>query len=911
MNTPTSGPAGRQLRTSFFLLMRGLMRRLLRGLFASLLLASGLAHAQLIDEIELQREGRDAVMHIRFATPVQLLHALSGSAADNTLIIYRVLPTQQTLNLGPAERRLPPKAMGTNLPGITITDQPSSDRTSDERRLRMSLTKGVSHSVRSGRDTRTIDVVLSGLGRELPDPVEAELPPAHGLLRVTLEASEQPGVLSAAIPAALQDVNVFTSRRVVNGRTLYETHLGPFATRAEAESALRAVKSRFPQAAITMEDAPAVAAVQAPVATPVPQLPAAVLPLPPVPAVVAAAPAAPTAPASAPAAAVEPTPAPPAVTPAPPAPAASVPEASVPPTPPVPPATSAPAAPAVASPPLTDAQLEQQAQTLLRAAQASLTAGAHAEALDTLGKLLDLPPNGASRQAQALIGQARLKLGDSARARVEFETFLRLYPSGADSDRVRADLASLASAAPVVAANDKAAERARANTTSTLTGSVSTYYYGGQSKVRTQEFQDSPIGGLPQLVSESTLSDTDQSLLVTATDVNWRQRDANADQRFVFRDSYSKDFNRPEKSRNRLSALYYDHKSFALGTNVRLGRQSPLGGGVLGRFDGVQGGYIFKPRWKVNAVVGQPADKLLDTHRYFYGASVDAEALTPHLGGSLYFMEQKVDGLVDRRAVGTEMRYFNGGLSLSGQLDQDILLKGLNIASMQGTWQLEGGTVFNTLLDRRKTPLLMLGNALFFGGGTATRMGDLLAAGATPESLRQQVRDTTADATQASMGVTTPLSTKWQLGVDVRYTNIGAIAPVQDLLPQGQPSSGDIWSAGLQFIGSNLYSARDTHVVIANFITGPTFQGQLLSYHNSSVLTTGWQLEPSFKYYRQTTSDQVTSTRWSPGLRVTWRVQQSWVLESELSMESSKTTSALRNEASTRTYYYLGGRFDF
>jgi hypothetical protein len=34
--------------------------------------------------------------------------------------------------------------------------------------------------------------------------------------------------------------------------------------------------------------------------------------------------------------------------------------------------------------------------------------------------------------------------------------------------------------------------------------------------------------------------------------------------------------------------------------------------------------------------------------------------------------------------------------------------------------------------------------------------------------------------------MTTPLSTKWQLGVDVRYTNIGAIAPVADLLPQLQ-----------------------------------------------------------------------------------------------------------------------------
>ncbi len=836
-----------------------------RLLAAMLLLAAGAARAQLIDEIEIVREANDAVMHVRFATPVQLLHAMSGSKADYTLVIYRVLPTQQTLNLGPAERRLPPRVQGTSLPGITVTDLPSSERGSDERRLQVRLSTGVSHSVRSGRDTRTIDVVLSGLARQLPHAADTDLPAAAAAqLRVTLEASEQAGVLSAAIPAALQNANVYTSRRVVNGRVLYETHVGPFATRAEAESALRALRGRFPQAAITTEDAPALMTATAPVPTAVPALAAAATtaaPTPPVPA----------APASAPA--------------------------------------TAPAPPAAAPPP-TDAELDQQAQALLRSAQAALAAGATADAVDTLGKLLDLPPNSATRPAQRLIAQARAKLGDSARARAEYEAFLRLYPSGADSDAARAELAALAPAPVPVAAAEP-----RSTRTATLSGSLSTYYYGGQSKVRTQEFQDSPIAGLPQLVTESTLSDTDQSLLVSSVDINWRQRDADADQRFVFRDSYSKDFNRPEKSRNRLSALYYDHKSFALGTQVRLGRQSPLGGGVLGRFDGVQGSYSFKPRWKVGAVAGQPADKLLDTRRYFYGASVDAEALTPKLGGSLYLIEQKVDGLVDRRALGTEMRYFDGGLSLSGQLDQDILLKGLNIASLQGTWQREGGTVFNLLLDRRKTPLLMLGNALFFGGGTATRMGDLLAAGATPETLRQQVRDTTADATQGSIAVTTPLSPKWQMGVDLRYTNIGAIAPVVDLLPQGQPSSGDIWSAGLQFIGSNLYSARDTHVLITNFITGPTFQGQLLSYHNSSLLLAGLQLEPSFKFYRQTTSqaagDTVTSTRWTPGLRVTWRPVSTVALESELSMENSKTTSAMRNETSTRTYYYLGGRFDF
>ena len=143
--------------------------------------------------------------------------------------------------------------------------------------------------------------------------------------------------------------------------------------------------------------------------------------------------------------------------------------------------------------------------------------------------------------------------------------------------------------------------------------------------------------------------------------------------------------------------------------------------------------------------------------------------------------------------------------------------------------------------------------------------------------------------------------------------NFNELSPafLPDLLPAGQPSTGDIWSLSVQVIGTNLYSARDTHVVIANFINGPTFQGQLLSYNNASTLGPGLQVEPSLKLYRQVSNDNVTSTRWSPGLRLTWRVKQEIALESEVSVENSKTTSPLRNESSSRTFYYLGGRYDF
>lgn len=74
-------------------------------------------------------------------------------------------------------------------------------------------------------------------------------------------------------------------------------------------------------------------------------------------------------------------------------------------------------------------------------------------------------------------------------------------------------------------------------------------------------------------------------------------------------------------------------KQVASGLSARLGRQSGLGGGVLGRFDGALLGWAFKPKWKLNAVAGVPTDTLLDAKRHFYGVSVDADALLPRTGG--------------------------------------------------------------------------------------------------------------------------------------------------------------------------------------------------------------------------------------------------------------------------------------
>jgi len=714
------------------------------------------AQAQVMDELDLRREGDNAVVEVKFVTPVQYSRSLAARSGDLVQVFYRVLPRREPLTLATSERRLP---AGGAIPTIQVRDISAADAlpTSVNRKLEIRLGSSVKFKVRQGRKNRSIELVLLNLGYAVPDVLAA--------------ASKLKSATAAPVPSA---------------------------------------------------------------------------------------------------------------------------------TPP----TDAAAA-----------EVEAKAAALMSEAQSAFDGGNYETATQSLNQLLNLPPNNASRRAQEMVGLARLNAGDKARAAKEFDLFLKLYPQGADSDRVRQLLATLPAASTET---EHASAKAAPEVTSTLSGSVSSFYYGGKSDTRTQEFIDSPLGGLPILQSDTQLSNTDQKQLQTNVDLNWRYRDADKDVRFVFRDALTNDYLN-STSKNRLSALYLDYRWLTQGSSVRIGRQSPTGGGVMSRFDGVQGGYTFAPKWKVNAVVGRPTDEILDTNRVFYGVSIDAEALTQTLSGSVYAIEQRIDGQTDRRGLGTELRYFSGAVSAFGQLDYDPVLRGVNIAAVQGNWQYNEATSFNAMLDRRTTPMLALGNVLFFQNplaAQARRIDELL--GTTPlETIQQQAHDLTAYQNQFRIGGTRTLSANWQTGADFSVTSVDEIKPVPSLNFTGQAATGNLWTVSGQMIGTNLYSARDTHVFNLSLMGGPNYRASLLSYNNLSQVSEKWQLEPSLKYYTQSGNAGDSNDVWTTGLRATFRVVNQVALESEMTYEHSNSQGAATGSgpgaitSSARVNYYLGARVEF
>ncbi|SPE33625.1 hypothetical protein SBBP1_650015 [Burkholderiales bacterium] len=545
--------------------------------------------------------------------------------------------------------------------------------------------------------------------------------------------------------------------------------------------------------------------------------------------------------------------------------------------------------------------------------RAALIAGKNEEAINSLNQLLLLPPNKYSQDAQELVGLARERAGELDQARKEYELYLRLFPTGDGATRVRQRLATMAppEPAPTTAAKPPPEKRAPQVTAG---GSISQYYYGGDQKVQT-------VFNVPTTVNQQTISNSTQSSLVSTVDLNGRYRTDANDTRIVFRDSDQYSFiQSTAPSLNRLDAAYVDYRDLQHGLSMKLGRQSGVTGGLVGRFDGGIFSYDLAPKLRVNVVAGVPVsqDQYVNASQRFEGLNVEAQNLAEHWGGGAFVINQTADSVVDRRAVGGELRYFDQTKTLYSLVDYDIEFRTLNAATLQGTYQLPDQTSLSLLLDDRKAPTLETSNGLLQQGCSSYAQ---YFAGQCPQShapytvdiLRQDALATTANSHQIAFDIARPFGKSWQLSADLRVTSVGAL-PTVTINGQNFPGSsatGNVFGATLQATGSNLYSHRDINVFSATHLHSSTLDGTQLAYSNlNGLLENRLTLEPNLSLYREVDTTGQRLYRVAPGFRTSYKLGQRMSVEGTVSLERSRNEGPSQNDTTTNVFYYLGYRYD-
>lgn len=546
--------------------------------------------------------------------------------------------------------------------------------------------------------------------------------------------------------------------------------------------------------------------------------------------------------------------------------------------------------------------VDVEGKALLDQALEAMAAKQNDRAIEILGRLLRLPPNVASQQAQELIGLAWERSGDTQRAKAEYELYLKLFARGDGADRVSQRLATLTAAPAKPEAASKPAAPAEKKPRFTFAGNMSQYYFGG--KARSQSLVNLQAG-----IDQATLTRTTESALVTSVDISGRYLDDNADVRMSVRGTGATNLAKNSHNASNVSASNIDYRHPGSGTSVRIGRQTPANGGLLGAFDGVSVTYPLPERgMRISVLGGVPANTLVaSASQRLAGATLELDSFADNWGGNFYVLGQTTEGYVNRSTVGSEVRYSSDVGSAYALMDYDTRFRSLNALSLQGTVQGSGQTSYNLMVDARRAPPLELTSALIsaeFPTGQAATLKNLLAQMSMADAL-DMARKTSAIARQAMFSVTRPVSAKWQGTVDLRYSAVGALPAVGSFA--ATDATGAQYGATLQLTGSNLYSKRD----IANFnlsvLSTPLFRGYQLGVNSlTGVLGDALSVEPSLRYYSQTDKQDGSMSRISPSLRLSYRLSKKASVMGETMLEHTKSNAQTNHDTTNSIFFYVG-----
>jgi hypothetical protein len=567
-------------------------------------------------------------------------------------------------------------------------------------------------------------------------------------------------------------------------------------------------------------------------------------------------------------------------------------------------------------------QANNQAAKLMEKAGNALLSGQAFLAIESFNKVLDLPPNKYTQDAQLWIAIAREKSGQQDKAILEFNSFLKIYPDGRSASWVKARLDTIKQSQPALfmAKAKPAVVPVKIQNTEmkyTEFGSLSMYYYQGASQTDT-----TATVGTGQTQTPTSFSSTDQKSLMTNVNLMGRSYNNEYDNRLVFQGFSVANFLPGQKNNSRLGAAYYEMKDRIVDYSVKVGVQSGFGGGVMGRFSGISAGYGLTSDLRVNVVTGQLIDFSNDTKPVFFGSSLDFGTRS-QLGGSVYFNTQRVSGLTDRKAVGGNLRYFEQGFSVMSMLDYDMQFKALNMLTVQGTLNSNSvnGTDFNFLLDRRRAPILDIRNAV---NGTTTTIATLIQNGWTMDDLILLANQRTTISNLAQVGMTNRLNEKWNIGTDFTIsktagmvasgTLIGGIAGLEGYVP-ATPSSGNAWTISERMTGMGVFRGRDVTNFNLSYTKAQLVTAEAFQVSNHSDFQEKWTVDTTFRLGHQSVSTGSKSNNISPTARVSYKVRNNLTADTQLGLDWGKISSTVLDSTYTtkyfREYISLGFRYDF
>ena len=546
-----------------------------------------------------------------------------------------------------------------------------------------------------------------------------------------------------------------------------------------------------------------------------------------------------------------------------------------------------------------DDATSDKAAGLMNEARRAMTVGELSRAVQLYTKVLQMPPNAHQPDAQEFLALARERNGQIAHAKAEYRRYLDVYADEEGAERVEQRLAALLATAgsrparTATAAGGQAVGHASVFDGWNIRTFLSQYYRRDVNQVNDQE----------EIVSQSSI--------YSDLSVDARRRGERFDFSARLTAGYRSDLMEDERPSSgndlRLSYAYADLADARTGLRGRIGRQTRNTGGVLGRFDGINLGYAINDRLRFEAVAGRPVYSTArdpDDSRRFQGVSSTFAPFDNALDLGVFYIEQDIDGLPDRQAVGAEVRYFGDTQSLWSIVDYDIEFGELGSLFVQGSWRLPANFTVTGVLDHRRSPFLSLGNALV---GQQLESFEQLRLFFTEEEIRQFALDRSATTTTYTFGLSRPFTPKVSANFNASISSIDS-TPESGGVAATPASEYSYYSADL--VASSLFTEGDVGIFGLRYAVSETTDVYSTTVDTRFPVGRGWRISPRLRVdYREIKTDQSTQWIYTPALRVQYRMGRQ--LRFELQTGKQFSTREMETADQDRESWFVNAGYQY
>lgn len=559
-----------------------------------------------------------------------------------------------------------------------------------------------------------------------------------------------------------------------------------------------------------------------------------------------------------------------------------------------------------------DTETDLEAIKMMDEGRKALRASKYKSAIQTFTAVLSLPPNKFSQPALELLGVARERNNQAAQAKAVYEQYLEQYKdiegAGEGVVRVRQRLAELLAAQLKPKKKLKEGPRAKRE--------------GNKKVISTFRGSFSQFVDYADTVSDS-IDEVRYQSIDSQLSLDWRIRSKDWE---VYNHYFGRlDYDTLEEDSEDVETIsaYSRIKNRAVGIYSTLGRQRSSTAGVLGRFDGIYLGYDITPKIRLNGVAGYPVDTLnkgtIQTHKPMSGVGVDLSNIVKGLDVGPYYIEQQVDGITDREAVGAEVRYFQPKYNMYSRLDYDLAFSDINMFFLLGQYMLSKPTSVTLTFDHRANPLLETSNALI-SLDEEISIKDLLegspsARAYSASELQDIAKDRTGSYSILTLQLSHAFNARQQMTTDisrsqhnVKIVNFSVNDPtVEEVLDTRATETETVeYDISAQLVSSEVFTSKDMAINLLRYTLAETFDEITYRLAYRIPYQKSFTTEPRlwFRYRNNDSGEKLT--RALAGLRLNYRSTQKLRLYLELNYKIWDYAGETNQEDFSSTYGHLG-----